>query len=211
MTDARQVVTVNGHRIILTHLDMVMYPETGTTKAEVLAYYAHVAPALIRHAANRPATRKRWVHGVGTAERPGAAFFQKNLEEGAPDWVRRMPIRHTDRVHVYPLVNDLATLTWLAQLSALEIHVPQWRFGPGGEAANPDRLVLDLDPGPGVGLTECAEIARFARPILQGDGTGTDTGHERQQGHSPLCPSRWGLLGRAGGPGRARTGASARG
>ncbi|MFC5930125.1 ATP-dependent DNA ligase [Cryobacterium melibiosiphilum] len=170
MTDARQVVTVNGHRITLTHLDKVMYPETGTTKAEVLAYYANVAPALIRYTANRPATRKRWVHGVGSTDEPGAVFFQKNLEEGAPDWVRRLPIQHTDRISVYPLVNDLATLTWLAQLSALEIHVPQWQFAPGGEARNPDRLVLDLDPGPGVGLADCAEIARFARTILQGAG-----------------------------------------
>lgn len=170
MADARQVVTVDGRRITLTHLDKVMYPATGTTKAEVLAYYASVAPALIRHAANRPATRKRWVHGVGTADEPGAVFFQKNLEEGAPDWVRRLSIQHSDRVNAYPLVNDLATLTWIAQLSALEIHVPQWRFAPDGEARNPDRLVLDLDPGPGVGLAECAEIARFARPILRGMG-----------------------------------------
>jgi bifunctional non-homologous end joining protein LigD len=168
MSDLRQVVTVNGHRIELTHLDKVMYPETGTTKADVLSYYASVAPALIRHAANRPATRKRWVHGVGTTEDPGAAFFQKNLDEGGPDWLGRREIRHTDRVNVYPLVNDLATLTWLAQRGALEIHVPQWRFSPDGEAQNPDRLVLDLDPGPGVGLDECADIARFARRILQG-------------------------------------------
>ncbi|TFD51221.1 ATP-dependent DNA ligase [Cryobacterium frigoriphilum] len=170
MNDARQVVTVNGHRLTLTHLDKVMYPETGTTKAEVLAYYANVAPALIRHAANRPATRQRWVHGVGTAENPGAVFFQKNLEEGAPDWVPRLPIQHSDRVIVYPLVNDLATLTWLAQLSALEIHVPQWQCGPGGEARPADRLVLDLDPGPGVGLADCADVARLARQILQDMG-----------------------------------------
>lgn len=170
MNASSQVVSVEGHRISLTHLDKVLYPETGTTKADVLAYYAAVADVLIGHAANRPATRKRWVHGVGTNESPGPMFFQKNLEPGAPSWVKRREIQHKDHVNIYPLVNDLATLTWLGQMSALEIHVPQWQFGRTGTQRNPDRLVLDLDPGEGIGLAECAEVARLARTILQDMG-----------------------------------------
>ena len=77
-------------------------------------------------------------------------FFKKDLADGTPDWVARRKIAHRDHDNYYPLVNDLATLTWLAQLAALEIHVPQWRFGRNGQPRNPDRLVLDLDPGPGV-------------------------------------------------------------
>ncbi|MBC7443293.1 MAG: ATP-dependent DNA ligase [Ramlibacter sp.] len=165
-----QVVTVGGRRITLTHLDKVLYPETGTTKADVLGYYAAVADVLIPHAANRPATRKRWVHGVGTADEPGHVFFQKNLDSSTPDWVRRGRIQHADHVNEYPLVNDLATLTWLGQISALEIHVPQWQFGGDGSPRNPDRLVLDLDPGEGVTLAECAEVARLARAILRDMG-----------------------------------------
>ncbi len=162
-----QTVTIDGHRLKLTNLSKVLYPETGTTKADVIDYYARVADVLIAHAANRPVTRKRWVHGVGTAEAPGEMFFQKNLDErSTPQWVRRRDIQHSDHVSSYPLVNDLATLTWLAQIAALELHVPQWQFGRTGARKNPDRLVLDLDPGPGAGLAECAEIARFARVIL---------------------------------------------
>jgi len=167
MASEDQTVTIDGHRLKLTNLDKVLYPETGTTKADVLDYYARVADALIRHAANRPATRKRWVHGVGTDEHPGEMFFQKNLDErSTPQWVRRRELQHSDHVNVYPLVNDLATLTWLGQIAALEIHVPQWQFGRTGARKNPDRLVLDLDPGPGAGLQECAEVARWARAIL---------------------------------------------
>ncbi|RNE59424.1 ATP-dependent DNA ligase [Cryobacterium tepidiphilum] len=168
--ESSQVVSVDGHRIKLTNLDKVLYPATGTTKSDVLRYYAAVAEFLIPYAAGRPATRKRWVHGVGTVEEPGSMFFQKNLDESAPDWVARGTIRHANRTIVYPLVNDLATLTWLAQIAALEIHVPQWRFGADGNPANPDRLVLDLDPGTGAGLPECAEVARLARPILHDMG-----------------------------------------
>ncbi|WP_427008390.1 ATP-dependent DNA ligase [Pseudarthrobacter sp. H2] len=147
-----------------------MYPETGTTKGDVLAYYAAVAPVLIPAAANRPATRKRWVHGVGTAEAPGEMFFQKNLDESTPGWVPRASIAHKERTNQYPLVNDAATLAWLAQIGALEIHVPQWRVDSHGNATPPDRLVLDLDPGEGAGLAECAEVARLARAILQDVG-----------------------------------------
>ena len=165
-----QVVSVDGHRIKLSNLDKILYPSTGTTKRDVIDYYARIAEVLIPHAANRPATRKRWVHGVGTADEPGQVFFQKNLDDSTPSWVKRRDIAHKDHTNSYPLVNDLATLTWLAQIAALEIHVPQWQFGRTGTQKNPDRLVLDLDPGPGVGLAECAEVARFAREILTGMG-----------------------------------------
>ena len=162
----QETVSVEGHRLRLTSLDKVLYPETGTTKADVLSYYAGIAGFLLPHSSGRPATRKRWVHGVGTPGSPGEVFFQKNLDSSAPTWVTRFPIRHKEHTTIYPVVNDLATLTWLAQMTALEIHVPQWRFGPRGRVNRPDRLVLDLDPGEGTGLAECAEAALLARDIL---------------------------------------------
>jgi bifunctional non-homologous end joining protein LigD len=170
MSATKQVVSVGGQRLTLTNLDKVIYPETGTTKGEVLDYYASIAHVLIPHARERPATRKRWVNGVGTAEHPGEMFFQKNLDDSTPDWVTRGSIEHKSHHNDYPLVNNLATLTWLAQIAALEIHVPQWRFARTGEPKNPDRLVLDLDPGEGAGLQECAEVARLARAILRDMG-----------------------------------------
>jgi bifunctional non-homologous end joining protein LigD len=163
---ARQTVEVDGRRITVTNLDKVMYPETGTTKADVLRYYAEIANVMVPYTANRPATRKRWVHGVGTAKHPGDVFYQKNLDESAPDWVARRSIEHSGGPNEYPLVNDRATLVWLAQMSALEIHVPQWQFERTGGRRKPDRLVLDLDPGDSVGLPECAEVAGLAREIL---------------------------------------------
>ncbi|HWH97291.1 MAG TPA: non-homologous end-joining DNA ligase, partial [Pseudolysinimonas sp.] len=165
-----QVVAVGGHRLKLTNLDKVLYPETGTTKAEVLDYYTRIADVLIPHARNRPVTRKRWVEGVGTDAKPGTVFFEKNLPDSAPSWISRRDIQHSDHVNTYPLVNDLATLAWMAQQAALELHVPQWRFGKGGARQNPDRLVLDLDPGEGAGLPECVEVAKAVRAILTGMG-----------------------------------------
>nr|MDQ5862506.1 non-homologous end-joining DNA ligase [Actinomycetota bacterium] len=170
MAGPKERVRVAGRELTLTNLDKIIYPETGTTKADVLAYYAAVAHVLIPAAANRPATRKRWVNGVGTAGQPGEVFFQKNLEDSAPGWLPRAAIKHKDRTIYYPMVNDPATLTWFGQINSLEIHVPQWQVDSHGKQLNPDRLVLDLDPGDGAGLEECAEIARLARAILQDVG-----------------------------------------
>jgi bifunctional non-homologous end joining protein LigD len=188
-----QTVSVDGRLVKLSNLDKVLYPETGTTKADVLRYYSEIAPYLIPYTSNRAATRKRWVNGVGTAAHPGEVFYQKNIEDGAPEWVARRSIQHSSRTIEYPLVNDRATLTWLAQIAALEIHVPQWQFSRTGEARNPDRLVLDLDPGESVGLAECAEVARLARGILTDMGLDplpVTSGSKGIHLYSPLA-GRW--------------------
>lgn len=165
-TSDTQDVSVAGHRLRLTHPDKVLYPSTGTTKAEVIAYYQQIADVLIPHVDGRIVTRKRWVDGVGTAERPGDVFFEKNLPESAPRWIRRVEIHHRDHTNTYPVFGDAAALAWAGQVAALELHVPQWKVNRRGTPQNPDRLVLDLDPGPGAGLPECAEIAKRARALL---------------------------------------------
>jgi len=161
-----QKVRVGELTLQISSLDKVLYPETGTTKADVLRYYLEIAPVLIPQAAWRPVTRKRWVDGVGTADDPGKAFFRKDIEAGAPKWVPTGRITHSSHTNTYPLANNAAVLAWFAQLAALEVHVPQWRFGVNGVPRNPDRLVIDLDPGPGAGLAECAEVARTVRAIF---------------------------------------------
>jgi bifunctional non-homologous end joining protein LigD len=170
MPGASNMVSIGGRRLRVTNLDKVLYPETGTTKGEVIDYYTRIAPLLIPHVVGRPVTRKRWPDGVGTDDDPGMVFFAKDLERGAPSWVRRMPIPHSTGTKDYPLVGDVPTLVYLAQVASLELHVPQWRFTPDGERGFADRLVLDLDPGPGAGLPECAVVAGWARGILSGMG-----------------------------------------
>jgi bifunctional non-homologous end joining protein LigD len=165
-----QVVSVAGRRLKVSNLDKVLYPETGTTKGEVMQYLADVATVLIPQAAWRPATRKRWVDGVGTGEKPGKAFFRKDLEDSAPEWIPRADITHRDHVNTYPMANEPAVLAWFAQLAALEIHVPQWRFDAHQKPMSPDRMVLDLDPGPGAGLPQCVEVAFLCRELLEGMG-----------------------------------------
>lgn len=170
MGGAKSTIKVSGRELSVSNPDKVLYPATGTTKADVLEYYVTIAPWLIPHSSFRPATRKRWVDGVGSSAHPGSAFFEKNLPSSAPAWIARVKLAHSDHDNVYPVVNDPATLAWFAQVAALEIHVPQWRCGPRGGRHNPDRLILDLDPGEGAGLTECVAVAKSARTMLQDMG-----------------------------------------
>ena len=173
MATGEQQVEVDGHTLKVSNLDKVMYPVTGTTKGEVIDYYLRIAEVMIPQVTRRPATRKRWVDGVGTEEKPGQVFFRKDLEDSAPDWVPRAAIEHRSGTSTYPLIDQLAVLVWLAQLAALEIHTPQWRFDDAGEPHNPDRLVLDLDPGDGAALADCAQVAQWCREILDDMGLAT--------------------------------------
>jgi bifunctional non-homologous end joining protein LigD len=162
-------VEVDGRRLQVSNLDKVMYPATETTKGEVLHYYATVAPVLLPHLQDRPVTRIRWPHGT-----TGPSFFEKNLPSGAPGWLRSVTVPSSgsragdssrDTI-TYPLVDDTATLTYLANLASLELHVPQWRVDADGGPLPPDRLVIDLDPGSPAGLHECARLALVVRERL---------------------------------------------
>ncbi|MEP7192942.1 MAG: non-homologous end-joining DNA ligase [Actinomycetota bacterium] len=166
---------VEGRRLQLSNLDKVMYPATETTKGEVLNYYARVAEFLLPHVANRPVTRIRWPHGTD-----GPSFFEKNLPSGAPSWLHWVALPTTgsrsqsgnDTIR-YPVIRDTADLTYLVNLASLELHVPQWRFDDDGRPCNPDRLVIDLDPGPPAGLHECARLALLVRERLESIGLAT--------------------------------------
>jgi bifunctional non-homologous end joining protein LigD len=168
--DSEEVhVEVDGHTLKLSNLAKVLYPRTGTTKGEVLNYYAQVAPVMLPLLKDRPVTRVRWPHGV---ERD--RFFEKNAPAGTPRWVRTADVpttgsrgesRHGDRL-VFPIIDDLATLTWAANLAALELHVHQWTVDKKGKVRGADRLVIDLDPGEGAGLHECCQVALLVRDKL---------------------------------------------
>ncbi len=170
VAEQEQFVEVEGRTLRLRNLDKVLYPSTGTTKGEVLHYLTGVSQLLLPHLKDRPVTRKRWPDGVS-----GGTFFEKNVPQGAPEWLRRVtlpaPGSTKDREEVtYPLISDLAGLIWAANLASLEFHVPQWRVGPRGAVRDPDLLVIDLDPGPPAGLAECAEVALAVRERLSADG-----------------------------------------
>ena len=163
-------VQVDGRQLTLSNLDKVLYPEVGFTKGEVIDYYTRVAPVLLPHVQDRPLTFKRYPEGV-----EGQFFFAKNAPSHTPEWVRTVELpspgstKNRDTIN-YPVMCDLPTLVWAANLAALELHVPMWRVNRQGKPRHPDTLVFDLDPGPPATIVECCEVAGHVRALLAEDG-----------------------------------------
>jgi bifunctional non-homologous end joining protein LigD len=175
-------VQVDGRDLTLTNLAKVLYPADGFTKAEVLDYYQRISVVLLPHVTGRPMTLKRYPDGVD-----GESFFAKHAPGGRPDWVRTEEIvssssrsRSPGEPIEYVVLDDLPSLMWAANLAALELHVPMWRFpAPGsGQAAEPapehglepDLLVFDLDPGAPATIVDCCRVAEALRPVLADAG-----------------------------------------
>jgi bifunctional non-homologous end joining protein LigD len=160
-----------------------MYPEAGFTKGEVIDYYTRLAPVLLPHLKDRALTRIRYPNGVD-----GMHFFEKNAPGGTPDWVRleTLPVPGSTKSREtidFVVVDELATLVWVANLASLELHTPQWRIGQ-----DPDLLVVDLDPGAPAGLKECSGVAVLMRDRLAEDGIASYPKTSGKKGMQLCCP-----------------------
>jgi len=154
-------VDIQGRHLKLSNLEKVLYPATGFTKQQVIDYYARIAPAMIPHLAGRALTRKRYPDGV-----EGEPFFEKNAPMHKPEWVKTAPIwsgRNRRTVH-YVLADDLATLVWLANLAALELH-PSLALAK--DITCPTEMVFDLDPGPPANIVQCCQVGLWLREIFE--------------------------------------------
>ena len=149
---------VEGRRLSLSHLDKVLFPEVGFTKGQLIDYYVRIAPVMLPHLRDRPVTFRRFPDGV-----EGQGFFEKHVPSHAPEWVRSVtvPSSGADGGSVeYPVVGDVATLVWAANLGTIEFHVPLWHVGRRRRLpAPPDHLVFDLDPGEGADIVDCCRVA----------------------------------------------------
>ena len=152
MTPSTTPIEVDGRRLDLSNLEKVLYPAAGFTKAQVIDYYARVAPAMLPHLAGRALTLVRCPDGV-----EGERFFEKRCPPHHPDWIPEVGgLRSCE-------VRELAALVWLANLAALELHTLQAR---ADEPGRPTAVVFDLDPGPPAGVLACCRVALELRELL---------------------------------------------
>jgi bifunctional non-homologous end joining protein LigD len=158
------VVDVDGRQLKLSNLEKVLYPGSGFTKGQVIDYYTRIAPVLLPHLRDRPLTLKRYPEGVDAEY-----FYEKQCPKHRPAWVATAPVwsEHNQRTIDFCLVNDRATLVWVANLASLELHTALHR---APETSRPDMMVFDLDPGEPAALPECAEVALWLREALDGLG-----------------------------------------
>jgi bifunctional non-homologous end joining protein LigD len=207
------VTRVGGRTLTLTNLDKVLYPSVGFSKAEVIDYYLRIAPVMLPHIRDRAMTRLRFPDGVGPDRAP---FYEKNAPIGTPDWVRRVKVNTSDGIIDYIVADDEAAVVWLANLAALEMHVPQWTVSSATpedgiislpelepHAGEPlaNRVVVDLDPGAGMTIVDSARAALIVAARMAEDGMlpiAQTSGSKGIQVYAAIAPTRsksaWGYV-----------------
>jgi bifunctional non-homologous end joining protein LigD len=151
------VLEVEGKRIKLTNLEKVLFPEDGYTKADLIRYYTEVSPYLVPWLRDRPLTLKPFPDGIH-----GTHFYQKNKPGFTPEWIKSWTDPREPE-NAYVLANDMATLVWMANYTAIEIHP---RLARADDPEKPDNVMIDLDPAEGATWDDVKEVARAVKEVL---------------------------------------------
>jgi bifunctional non-homologous end joining protein LigD len=155
-------LTVGSRRLAIRHLDRIVFPRAGTTKAELLDYYVRVAPVMLPHLRERPLHMHRYPEGV-----EGPRFWQKECPEHRPEWIETVPVWSRDkRADIsYCVLNELAALVWAVNIGSIELHTS---LHARADLHRPTAMAFDLDPGEGADVLACAEVALLLRDVLAG-------------------------------------------
>ena len=182
MSRQATIVEVQGHRLSLSNLEKVLYPEAGFTKRDVIDYYTRIGPVILQHLSGRPLTLKRYPNGVADMH-----FYEKNCPRSRPEWVHtaRVWSEGNHRWMDYCLVENLATLVWAANLASLELHTSLSRYP---ELPKPSFLVFDLDPGPPASIVECCRVGLWIRDALERLGLRSFAKSSGSKGLQVYCP-----------------------
>lgn len=153
---------VTGIGFELSSLEKVLWPATGFTKGQMVAYYESVASALLPHLADRPLTLGRFPNGVDQR-----GFAQTECR-GRPEWLRTASIQlRNGQLRKFCLADDRRSLLWIANLNAIEFHM---FLGTAAALDVPTAVLFDLDPEPPAGLVDAAAVAVMLRERLAADG-----------------------------------------
>jgi bifunctional non-homologous end joining protein LigD len=160
MKEQRQRILVDGEDVNISNWSKILWPKTGYTKGDLIRYYSLAAPYLLAHLRGRPLTVTRYPRGIDEA-----SFYQKNCPEYAPDFIETIPISGDEpsKTINYILVQNRATLIWLANQACIELH--PW-LSLYSRPQYPDWLVFDLDPAEGTDFDDAREIAFLVKKAL---------------------------------------------
>lgn len=150
-------VRVGGHLLKLTHLDRVIYPQARFTKLGVIRYYREVAQVILPYLLGRAITFHRFPMGVDAE-----SFYEKRCPFHRPAFMKTAkpePESELDQC----LIEDEASLLWVANLASIEIHSP---LATVYDSKHPSYVLFDLDPGPGATFMDCARVAVEIRRLL---------------------------------------------
>jgi bifunctional non-homologous end joining protein LigD len=151
-------------KVKFSNLEKVLYPGLRITKSNIIKYYIKTAQKILPFLEDRALVRTRYPDGI-----IGEGFYEKDAPKGTPEWVQTFTKYSwsVDKEIDYVVCNDLDTLIWLANLAALELHIPLTTIHSINE---PDILLFDVDPEPPAGLSEVVQTALILRDYLQALG-----------------------------------------
>lgn len=126
----------------LSNIDKPFFPD-GTTKGDLIQYYASIADVLLPHLAERPLSMSRYPDGID-----GNSFYEKRAPVHKPDWVETRPVPSDSMGGIIEFIvaSDRESLMWLANMGCIEIH-PFHSLARDLEF--PDHAVFDFDPAEG--------------------------------------------------------------
>ena len=150
---------LDGREVRLTNLDKLFWPAEKISKADLIQYYADVAPVLLPHIRDRAMVMKRYPHGAG-----GEFFFMKRAPVPRPEWIRTCSIEHeSGNIIDFPVIDDLPSLLWVINLGCIDLN--QW-YATCDDVDRPDYVHFDLDPGDGATWERVLECGRIVHDAL---------------------------------------------
>jgi bifunctional non-homologous end joining protein LigD len=169
-------------KVEFTNLDKIIFPKLKITKAQVIEYYIKIAPKMLGFLANRPLVLTRYPDGIDHE-----GFYAKDAPQGTPSWVKTVKIysETVKRDVNYVLGNDLDTLIWLANLAAIEIHMP---LSKAGSREKPDFVFFDVDPEPPATFKDATTVAMLLKEKLDGLGLESYVKTSGKKGFHILIP-----------------------
>ena len=148
---------IAGRRLPLTNLDKILWPADGITKRDMIEYYVRMAGYMLPYLRDRPLSMQVFPDGID-----GKSFWRKDKPAHAPAWIDSWTY-HGEKTKTYILVNEVATLAWVANAGVIDLHPWHSRADAPGE---PDWAVFDLDPFEPATFQEVVDIAKLVKAAL---------------------------------------------
>lgn len=149
---------IGGQTVHVTNLDKVLFPEDKLTKRDLIRFYCGIAPLLLPYLKDRPLSMNPHPDGIH-----GKSYWVKDKPGYAPNWIKTFEYRDEKDLKHWILVNDVATLAWVANHAVIDLH--PW-YSRADRPTYPDWAVVDLDPAQGATFADVVMVAKVVKAGL---------------------------------------------
>ncbi|NNF33636.1 MAG: hypothetical protein HKN68_05985, partial [Saprospiraceae bacterium] len=154
-------VKIDKRAITLSNTQKVLYPQSAIIKAEVIQYMISMSDHILPLISGRPLTTIRWPDGID-----GKMFYSKNKPSWTPKWLKSFKVKG-QKDNDYLIITDKASLAWVANLAALELHPMNMRISHPG---HPDQMIFDLDPSEDFAFDDLKQMSIDLKVFLESEG-----------------------------------------